>query len=94
MWFLSVTFSFYKQFLWVSLLLNLILLSLDYDIPVILFIKLCFAVGLWGWYKTEGRSALVFFHNFRINAAKLLLTCLFYDLLIFLLTLLAYYSFA
>ena len=90
MWFLSVTFSFYKQFLWVSLLLNLILLSLDYDIPVILFIKLCFAVGLWGWYKTEGRSALVF----RINAAKLLLTCLFYDLLIFLLTLLAYYSFA
>ena len=92
MWFLSVTFSFYKQFLWISLLLNLILLSLDYDIPVIIFIKLCFALGLWGWYRTEKKSALVFFHNFRINTAKLFLSCLFYDLLIFIFTLLAFYS--
>jgi len=90
MWFLSVTFSFYKQFLWLSLLLNFIFLGLSFAIPVILIIKLGFTILLWGSYKTESKKALVFFHNFRINTTLLLLTCLFFDLLIFLLTLLIF----
>ena len=90
MCFLSLTFSFYKQFLWISLLLNLILLGLGYDTAVIVSIKFFFAILIWGWYTTEGKKRLVFFHNFRIKTTKLLLTCLFYDLLIFFSILLAY----
>lgn len=86
MGFFSVTFAFYKQFLWVSILLNLILLGLRYEPAVIVFVKIFLGIVLWGYYKTEKKMSLIFFHNLRINSIRLLLTCFLYDLLVFLLS--------
>ena len=84
---LNLSFSFYRKFIWVSLLLNLIFISLEVPAFLALIYKTTFVLGLLWFYKFEGKGKkLIFYNNLKLSTTRLFSLCFIYDITLLLST--------
>lgn len=80
---LKISFSFYRKFIWVSVLLNLLFLGLGISFFLALIYKLVLtSVALWIYQAAGGREQLIFYHNLKLSTGKLFFMSLSWDLMI------------
>lgn len=80
---LKISFSFYRKFVSVSVLINVFFVAFGIALVPALVYKL-FLTGLvlWIYRGAGGKEQLIFYHNLKVSTAKLFLMCFGWDLLI------------
>lgn len=91
LFFLKLVFSFYKKFMWFSLVLNFLFLAFEVPLVLAVIYKVFFTLGIFWIYKISQRGEkLIFYNNLKLTGIKLFLISFLYDMFLLIILYLLY----
>ena len=76
----KLVFTFYRKFLWFSLLLNFLFIGFETPFTLALIYKILFAMGIFWLYRISGKGEkLIFYNNLQLGSIKLFILSFAFD---------------